>query len=57
MMEEFIPDERIVLVRNPNYWRKGADGKALPYVDNVIVTAGWDDAPDSRPSSATRRTS
>lgn len=44
MMEEFIPDERIVLVRNPNYWRKGADGKALPYVDKVIVTAGWDDA-------------
>ena len=44
MMEEFTPDERMVLVRNPNYWRKGDDGKALPYVDKVIVTAGWDDA-------------
>lgn len=44
MLEEFIPDERIVLVRNPNYWRKGVDGKALPYVDKVIVTAGWKDA-------------
>lgn len=44
MIEEFIPDERFVLVRNPNYWRKGADGEALPYVDKVVVTAGWDDA-------------
>jgi peptide/nickel transport system substrate-binding protein len=34
----------MVLVRNPNYWQKGADGQALPYVDKVIVTAGWDDA-------------
>jgi peptide/nickel transport system substrate-binding protein len=44
LMEEFIPDERMVLVRNPNYWRMGADGQPLPYLDKVIVTAGWDDA-------------
>ena len=44
LMESFTPDERMVLVRNPNYWQKGADGKALPYLDRVIVTAGWDDA-------------
>lgn len=44
MMEEYIPDERFVLVRNPNYWQIGADGEPLPYVDKVIVTAGWDDA-------------
>jgi len=44
LMESFTPDERMVLVRNPNYWQKGADGKALPYLDKVIVTAGWDDA-------------
>ncbi len=44
MLEEFTPDERFVLVRNPNYWRKGADGEPLPYLDKVIVTAGWDDA-------------
>ena len=44
MIEEFIPDERFVLVRNPNYWGKGADGEALPYVDKVVVTSGWDDA-------------
>jgi peptide/nickel transport system substrate-binding protein len=44
LMEEFVPDERMVLVRNPNYWRLGVDGQPLPYVDKVIVTAGWDDA-------------
>jgi len=44
LMEEFIPDERFVLVRNPNYWRLGEDGEPLPYMDKVIVTAGWDDA-------------
>lgn len=44
MLESFTPDERMVLVRNPNYWQKGADGLPLPYVDKVIATAGWDDA-------------
>jgi peptide/nickel transport system substrate-binding protein len=44
LMESFTPDERMVLVRNPNYWQLGADGLPLPYVDKVIVTAGWDDA-------------
>ena len=44
MLEEYIPDERFVLVRNPNYWRMGEDGEPLPYVDKVVVTAGWDDA-------------
>ena len=44
LMESFTPDERMVLVANKNYWRKGVDGKSLPYVDKVIVTAGWDDA-------------
>ena len=44
MLEEYIPDERFVLVANPNYWQLGEDGEPLPYVDKVIVTAGWDDA-------------
>jgi peptide/nickel transport system substrate-binding protein len=44
MMESFVPDERFVLVPNPNYWQLGEDGLPLPYVDKVIVTAGWDDA-------------
>ncbi len=44
MLEEFVPDERFVLVANPNYWQLGEDGLPLPYVDKVVVTAGWDDA-------------
>ena len=28
---------RIVLERNPDYWRNGADGKPLPYLDRVII--------------------
>ena len=44
LLSQFTPDERIVLVRNPNYWRKGADGQPQPYLDKVVVTAGWDDA-------------
>ena len=44
LMESFVPDERMVLVRNPDYWQTGADGRPLPYLDRVIVTAGWDDA-------------
>ena len=44
LMESFVPDERMVLVRNPDYWQTGADGRPLPYVDRVVVTAGWDDA-------------
>lgn len=44
MLESFTPDEQMVLVANPNYWQMGEDGEALPYVDKVIVTAGWDDA-------------
>ena len=44
LLESFVPDERMVLVHNPNYWQIGADGQPLPYLDRVIVTAGWDDA-------------
>ena len=44
LMESFVPDERMVLARNPDYWQTGADGLPLPYVDRVVVTAGWDDA-------------
>ncbi len=44
LMESFTPDERMVLVRRPDYWQKGVDGKPLPYIDKIIYTCGWDDA-------------
>ena len=33
---EWKKDERIVLERNPEYWKKDADGGALPYLDKVV---------------------
>jgi len=33
---EWKKDERIVLERNPDYWRKDKDGNSLPYLDRVI---------------------
>jgi peptide/nickel transport system substrate-binding protein len=35
--KEWIENDRIVLERNPNYWEKGADGKALPYLDRITI--------------------
>ncbi len=33
---EWKKDERIVLERNPDYWRKDKDGNPLPYLDRVV---------------------
>src|SRR5262249_9160635 len=33
VLQEYQPGQRIVLARNPNYWRKDASGTALPYLD------------------------
>ncbi|MCJ7624886.1 MAG: ABC transporter substrate-binding protein, partial [Anaerolineaceae bacterium] len=35
MVESIEPDVELVLVRNPNYWDAGEDGR--PYIDRVIV--------------------
>lgn len=32
---EYIPDERIVFERNPDYWEKDEQGRQLPYLDNL----------------------
>ena len=38
VLEAFVPGERAVLKRrtDPPYWRMGADGKPLPYLDKII---------------------
>ena len=33
--KNWIVDEKVVLERFPDYWKKGADGKALPYLDGM----------------------
>ena len=30
-------DERLILDRNPNYWRTDSEGRQLPYLDRVIM--------------------
>jgi len=37
MLQSFKPDEQVV-VRNPNYWRKDAQGRQLPYLDKITFT-------------------
>jgi peptide/nickel transport system substrate-binding protein len=43
-LTQFIPDNRVVLVRNENYWEMGADGKKLPYLDQVVLRIITDDS-------------
>lgn len=33
MIEEYIPEDRLVMTRNPNYWMKDDEGESLPYLD------------------------
>jgi peptide/nickel transport system substrate-binding protein len=35
-LEEWAVGERVVLKRREDYWQMGADGKALPYLDEMV---------------------
>ncbi|MBF0594479.1 MAG: ABC transporter substrate-binding protein [Candidatus Omnitrophica bacterium] len=35
ILESYRPGQEVVLKRNPFYWKKSADGAALPYLDRV----------------------
>ncbi len=35
VFDEWVPDNRFVATRNPDYWRTDADGNQLPYLDTV----------------------
>ena len=37
VLREYQPGERVVLDRNPHYWRTAADGTALPYLDRLVL--------------------
>jgi peptide/nickel transport system substrate-binding protein len=37
VVTEYAPGQRLVFGRNSHYWRKAANGGALPYLDRVIV--------------------
>jgi peptide/nickel transport system substrate-binding protein len=36
-LREYAPGQRLVLDRNPRYWRKAADGTQLPYLDRIVL--------------------
>jgi len=36
-IESSTPGERVVLKRNPHYWKRDAAGGTLPYLDRVVV--------------------
>lgn len=33
----FQPGERIILERNPYYWRKDNQGKTQPYIERIVI--------------------
>jgi peptide/nickel transport system substrate-binding protein len=35
MIESYLPEDRIVFTRNPNYWLQDEDGNQLPYLDGI----------------------
>jgi len=37
VLREYQPGQRVVMDRNPHYWRKAADGTALPYLDRLVL--------------------
>lgn len=42
-LKEWTPEERVVLERNPGYWRYDAEGRRLPYLDSMIITMNRDE--------------
>ena len=37
VLREYQPGQRVVLDRNPRYWRMAADGVTLPYLDRIVL--------------------
>ncbi len=35
-IESYTTDERVVLVRNPDYWMRDAAGNQLPYIETIV---------------------
>ena len=44
VLQSWSRGQEMKLVRNPHYWRPGADGKPLPYLDGVTFEVLPDDA-------------
>jgi peptide/nickel transport system substrate-binding protein len=36
-IDSFVPSQRVILKRNPYYWRKDTQGNAQPYIEKVVL--------------------
>ncbi len=36
LLDSYVAGQRLVFRRNPNYWRKDAQGNPLPYIDRIV---------------------
>jgi peptide/nickel transport system substrate-binding protein len=36
-LKEYVAGQRVILRRNPNYWKKDTSGTQLPYLDELVV--------------------
>jgi peptide/nickel transport system substrate-binding protein len=36
MLQQYLPAEKVVLTRNPNYWKQDEKGTRLPYLSEII---------------------
>ncbi|MGB9857892.1 MAG: ABC transporter substrate-binding protein [Dictyoglomaceae bacterium] len=41
MLKEYIPNKEVVLIRNPNYWRRDNEGNSLPYLDRIVFKVNY----------------
>ena len=37
LVREYQPGQRMILERNPRYWRTAPDGRPLPYLDSIVL--------------------
>jgi len=37
MIEKYVPGQRVILKRNPHYWKFDDAGNRLPYLDKVVI--------------------
>ncbi len=37
ILEEYVPAQRVILKRNPNYYAMDADNNILPYIDKYVI--------------------
>ena len=37
VLREYQPGQRVILERNPRYWRTAPDGTPLPYLDRIVL--------------------